>query len=50
VQGDDLNRYSTTIAPVYFRHKASSVNKGRHTIHAGGQYESYLLVPVIPEK
>ncbi|MGZ3412137.1 MAG: CocE/NonD family hydrolase [Xanthobacteraceae bacterium] len=50
VQGDDLNRYSTQIAPVYFRHKQSSVNKGRHTIHTGGKYESYLLAPVIPEK
>ena len=40
VQGDDLNRYSTKIAPVYFRHKQSSVNKGRHLIHTGGQYES----------
>jgi predicted acyl esterase len=50
VQGDDLNRYSTQIAPVYFRHKNASVNKGRHTIHTGGQYDSYLLVPVIPEK
>jgi predicted acyl esterase len=48
VQGDDLNRYSTTIAPVYFRHTATSVNKGRHVIHAGGNYESYLLAPVIP--
>jgi putative CocE/NonD family hydrolase len=50
VQGDDLNRYSTLIAPVYFRHTTSSVNKGRHMIYAGGKYESYLLVPVIPEK
>jgi putative CocE/NonD family hydrolase len=50
IQGDDLNRYSTKIAPVYFRHKQSSVNKGRHVIHTGGQYESYLLIPVIPEK
>jgi putative CocE/NonD family hydrolase len=48
VQGDDLNRYPVSIAPVYFRHKAQSVNKGRHVIHAGGQYESYLLVPMIP--
>ena len=50
VQGDDLNRYSTKIAPVYFRHKLSSRNKGRHVIHTGGEYESYLLVPVIPPK
>ncbi|HWM47263.1 MAG TPA: CocE/NonD family hydrolase [Xanthobacteraceae bacterium] len=50
VQGDDLNRYPVDVAPVYFRHKGSSVNKGRHVIHAGGSYESYLLVPVIPPK
>ena len=47
VQGDDLNRYSTQVAPVYFRHEAS-VNKGRHVIHAGGPYDLHLLVPVIP--
>jgi uncharacterized protein len=47
VQGDDINRYSKEVAPVYFRHGAS-VNKGRHVIHVGGAYESYLLVPVIP--
>jgi uncharacterized protein len=47
VQGTDINRYTKEQAPVYFRHEAS-VNKGRHTIHAGGRYESYLLVPVIP--
>ena len=25
-------------------------NKGRHIIHLGGKYESYLQVPVVPEK
>lgn len=25
------------------------VNKGRHSIYTGGKYDSYLLVPVIPE-
>lgn len=48
VQGTDLNRYPKDKAPVYFRHEAS-VNKGRHIVHAGGAYDSYLLVPVIPE-
>ena len=47
VQGDDINRYSKAIAPVYFRHE-KSVNKGRHTIHVGGPYDSHLLVPVVP--
>ena len=50
VQGGDLNRYPMEIAPVYFRHKDLGVNKGRHIVHAGGPYESHLLVPVIPEK
>ena len=48
VQGTDLNRYPKDKVPVYFRHEAS-VNKGRHSIHAGGAHESYLLVPVIPQ-
>src|SRR5205807_5531725 len=47
IQGDDINRYSKQVAPVYFRHEAS-VNQGRHTIHLGGPYDSHLLVPVIP--
>jgi predicted acyl esterase len=25
-------------------------NKGRHILHLGGRYESYLQVPVVPEK
>ena len=25
-------------------------NKGRHCIHAGGQYDSYLYIPEIPDK
>ena len=47
VQGDDINRYSKEVAPVYFRHEAS-VNRGRHVIHSGGRLRSHLLVPVIP--
>jgi predicted acyl esterase len=47
VQGDDINRYSREIAPVYFRHEAS-VNKGRHVLHMGSAHDSHLLVPVIP--
>ena len=49
VQGTDINRYPKDKVPVYFRHEAS-VNRGRHLIHAGGEYESYLLVPLIPPK
>jgi hypothetical protein len=48
VQADDINRYPKDKVPVYFRHE-SSVNKGRHVIHTGGPFESYLLVPVIPD-
>jgi uncharacterized protein len=49
VQGTDINRYPKDKVPVYFRHEAG-VNKGWHVIHAGGEHESYLLVPVIPAK
>jgi predicted acyl esterase len=49
IQGDDINRYSREIAPVYFRHEAS-VNRGRHVLHVGGSYDSHLLVPVIEER
>jgi len=27
---------------------SETVNRGRHVIHAGGKYDSHLLVPVIP--
>ena len=27
-----------------------TVNKGNHTIHTGGKYDSFLLVPVIPAR
>jgi predicted acyl esterase len=47
VQGADINQYPKDKAPVYFRHE-DSVNRGRHIIHAGGAYDSFLLVPVIP--
>jgi predicted acyl esterase len=46
IQGSDINQYSKETARVYFRHEAS-VNRGRHVIHAGGNYDSYLLVPVV---
>lgn len=26
-----------------------TINKGRHVIHAGGQYDSHLLVPMVPD-
>ena len=39
---------------VLFAHPAlaheKTVNKGTHVIHAGGPYDSHLLVPVIPAR
>jgi hypothetical protein len=31
-----------------YMHYHADYNSGRNTIYAGGQYESYLLLPVIP--
>jgi predicted acyl esterase len=52
VQGGD---YSNTASnPLPAKHGRIStghnrlVNRGRHTIHAGGNYDSHLLIPVIP--
>jgi hypothetical protein len=47
VQGSEINKYPKTSAHVYFRHE-DTVNRGLHILHAGAQYESYLLVPKIP--
>jgi uncharacterized protein len=47
MQGADINQYPKDKAPVYFRHE-DSVNRGRHIIHAGGAYDSFLLVPAVP--
>ncbi|MGD0956705.1 MAG: CocE/NonD family hydrolase [Candidatus Acidiferrales bacterium] len=49
VQGTELQKYSKIVDPIYFRHE-ETVNSGRHVIHTGGRYDSYLLVPVIPRK
>jgi predicted acyl esterase len=46
VQGSDIYYYPggwPTNA-----HMGRTVNKGRHVIHAGGKYDSHLLVPVVP--
>lgn len=48
IQGSDINQYPKDKAPVYFRHE-DTVNRGRHIIYAGGETDSYLLVPVVPE-
>ena len=43
VQGADLFEHPS-LAHTY----SQDVNVGTHTIHAGGEYDSHLLVPVIP--
>ena len=40
---DAESRVSNTLP-----HRAN--NKGNHIIHAGGKYDSYLQVPVIPPR
>lgn len=45
VQGHDVNRYEEGLFAQ--RHEYLK-NKGRHLIHTGGRYDSYLLLPTIP--
>lgn len=49
--GDKLNLvvqgYDIIDFPARFKHE-ETVNHGRHIIHTGGQYDSHLLIPVIP--
>jgi putative CocE/NonD family hydrolase len=55
VQGSDIvNPVNTPqlergqiVTRVPVRH-AVTVNRGRHVIHAGGEYDSHLLVPLVP--
>lgn len=46
VKGMDIYREGLPMLP-FARHEDLR-NKGRHVIHAGGAYDSHLLVPVIP--
>jgi len=46
IQGSDIYDYPKP--SVYARHE-DLVNRGSHVIHAGGPYDSHLLVPVIPQ-
>ncbi|MBT2134501.1 CocE/NonD family hydrolase [Croceibacterium sp. LX-88] len=46
VKGMDIYRDALPNLP-YARHEDLR-NKGRHLIHAGGSYDSHLLVPVVP--
>lgn len=47
VQGSDVYQYPK---PVMADRHEETVNKGDHVIHAGGNYDSHLLVPVVPEQ
>jgi uncharacterized protein len=44
IQGQDVHRYPRPL--VQARH-GDSVNRGPHVIHAGGPYDSHLLLPVL---
>jgi hypothetical protein len=46
IQGTDIHHYPREL--MFARHE-ETVNKGQHTIYAGGPYDSYLLVPIIPQ-
>jgi hypothetical protein len=45
IQGSDIYDYDAMCD----RH-TGLINKGNHTLHTGGQYDSHLLVPIIPAK
>lgn len=43
IQGSEICK---STAKAHYRHD-SAVNRGRHIVHAGGDYESYLIVPFL---
>ena len=45
IQGRDIHRYPKPLMQAFHD---DSVNRGRHLIHTGGRYDSYLLVPRAP--
>ena len=47
IQGTDICKYPR---PVNVDRHEDSVNSGHHVIHAGGRYDSHLLIPVVPEQ
>jgi uncharacterized protein len=53
VQGGDFSYTKSNPLPVEHGRipvsHARTVNRGRHTLHTGGRYDSHLLVPVIPQ-
>lgn len=48
VQGSDIYYYPGTWPTN--AHDGRTVNGGEHVIHAGGEYDSHLLVPVVPAR
>ena len=44
IQGRDVYRYPRPLIQAWHD---DSVNRGPHVIHAGGEYDSHLLVPVV---
>jgi len=53
VQGGDFSYTKSNPLPVEHGRipvsHARTVNRGRHTLHTGGRYDSHPLVPVIPQ-
>ena len=52
VKGSDIvteDSASTSVGAKRYTH-LETVNKGTHLVYAGGKYDSFLLVPVIPTK
>ncbi len=47
VQGSDIYFYPSE---GHTDGHLDTVNKGNHTIHTGGKYDSFLLAAVIPER
>jgi putative CocE/NonD family hydrolase len=47
IQGTDVNKYPAG-TPTQRHH--SDRNHGRHIIHTGGNHDSHLLIPVLPDK
>jgi predicted acyl esterase len=43
IQGSEINK-STAVA--HYKHE-NTVNLGRHVVHTGDRYPSYLLIPVV---
>lgn len=46
IQNTDIVQYTP---PQYGCRHNDTVNRGKHVVHAGGVYDSHLLVPIIPE-